>query len=250
MRPTGVAVLVLILACATASPSYGAARTIDVQISAHLRSDYRFTYDYVDTSSPDCPQTIKASSHVVTDIPMVRPARFRVMRTAGGYAFLKRGGGRQRADRAIDMRAEMTRSTEGGSETPCYGYEPYPTENCGKRSWAMDGRPGIGHGQFVVVPEVPVFPNIQKVMEDDDWRNGGCGYDSTQAHEYLTVSYDNQGRIKSPYMAPISVKKLFRPGRHTLRLRDSHSFTQGFPNQLGGGFTEVRTIELTIRKLR
>jgi hypothetical protein len=31
---------------------------------------------------------------------------------------------------------------------------------------------------------------------------------------------------------------------------DSHSFTQGHPNQLGGGFTEVRTVEVTIRKLR
>ena len=51
-------------------------------------------------------------------------------------------------------------------------------------------------------------------------------------------------------MAPIAVKRLFRPGRRTLRLRDSHSFTQGDPNQLGGGFTEVRTVEVTIRKLR
>jgi len=47
MRPTGVAALVLIVAGLTASPANGAARSIDVQISAHLRSDYRFTYDYV-----------------------------------------------------------------------------------------------------------------------------------------------------------------------------------------------------------
>ncbi len=43
---------------------------------------------------------------------------------------------------------------------------------------------------------------------------------------------------------------LFRPGRRTLRLRDSHTFTSGSPNQLGGGFTEVRTVEVTLRKLR
>jgi len=249
MRPLGVAAVLLFFTGLAASPAYGAARTIDLEISAHLRSDYRFTYDFVDTSSPDCPQTINASSHVVTDIPTVRPARFRVTRTAAGYAFLKRGGGRQRADRAIDMRADMRRSTEGGSETPCYGYEPYPTVNCGTRSWAMDGRPGVGRGQFFVHLEVPVVPNIQKVMEDDEWRDGGCGYDSTQAQEYLTQSYDNQGRAKKPYMAPISVKTLFRPGRRTLRLHDSHSFTQGFPDRLGGGFTEVRTIEVTIRKV-
>ncbi len=224
-----------------------------MQISAHLRSEYRFTYDYVDTSSPDCPQTIRASSHVVTDMPTVRKARFRITRVPGnrgGYAFLKRLGGRQRADRAIDMRADMTRSTEGGSETPCYGYEPYPTVRCGSRSWAMDGRPGIGRGRFAVILEVPVVPNIQQVMKDDEWRDGGCGYDSTQAHEYITVSPDNQGRVKSPYWAPISVKRLFRPGRRTLRLRDSHTFTQGYPNEFGGGFTEVRTVEVTIRKFR
>ena len=249
MRPTGVAVLVLLLAGA-AAPASGAARSIDVQISAHLRSDYRFSYDYVDTSDPDCPQTIRTSSRVVTDMPTVRPARFRVTRVANGFAFLKRLGGRRRADRGIDMRADMTRSTEGGSETPCYGYEPYPTMRCGKRSWALDGRPLMGRGSFLVSPEVPVFPSIEQVMEDDEWRQGGCGYDSTQADEYLTVSRDNRGRIKSPYIAPVAIRRLFRPGRRTLRLRDSHSFTQGFPNQIGGGFTEVRTVEVTIRKLR
>ena len=61
---------------------------------------------------------------------------------------------------------------------------------------------------------------------------------------------DNQGRIKSPYIAPISIKRLFRAGRRTLRLHDSHTFTSGSPNQLGGGFTEVRTVEVTLRKLR
>ena len=115
--------------------------------------------------------------------------------------------------------------------------------------WAMDGRPD-GTGHFAVILEVPVFPNIQQVMKDDEWRQGGCGYDSTQANEYITVSPDNQGRVKSPYWARISVKRLFRPGRRTLRLRDSHTFTQGYPDQFGGGFTEVRTIEVTIRKLR
>ncbi len=251
MRPAGVALLVVLLAGPAATPALGAARSIDVRISAHLRSDYRFTYDYVDTSDPDCPQTIRASSRVVTDMPTVRPARFEITRLARnrGYAFLKRSGGPRPADRAIDMRAEMTRSTEGGSETPCFGYEPYPTVRCGTRSWALDGRPSMGRGQFLVSPEVPVFPSIEQVMEDEEWRGGGCGYDSTQADEYLTVSRDNQGRIKSPYIAPISIKRIFRPGRRTLRLRDSHSFTQGSPNQFGGGFTEVRTVEVTIRKL-
>ena len=28
------------------------------------------------------------------------------------------------------------------------------------------------------------------------------------------------------------------------------SFTQGDPNQIGGGFTGVRTVEVTIRRLR
>ena len=41
-------------------------------------------------------------------------------------------------------------------------------------------------------------------------------------------------------------EKLFRPGPAHAALRDSRSFT----NQFGGGFTEVRTIEVTVRKLR
>ena len=250
MRPTGVAVLVLFLAGLTASPTYGAARSIDVKISAHPRSDYRFTYDYVDRTDPDCPQTIKASSRVVTDMPTVRPARFRIKRVAGSYAFLKRLGGRQRAVRAIDMRAEMTRSTEGGSETPCTGYEPYPTMRCGKRSWALDGLPRMGGGRFFLSLDVPVFPSLRQVMEDDVWRRGGCGYDSTAADEYITSLDDGQGHIKPSYVAPISIKRLFRPGRRTLRLRESHTFTVGKPNQLGGTSTEVRTVEVTVRKLR
>ena len=64
------------------------------------------------------------------------------------------------------------------------------------------------------------------------------------------VSPDNQGRVKSRHMAPIAIRRLFRPGRRSVRVRDSHSFTQGYPDRLGGGFTEVRTIEATIRKLR
>ena len=80
MRPKGLAVLVLIFVGLSASPAYGAARSIDVKISVHLRSDYRFSYDYVDRTDPECPQTIRTSSRVVTDMPTVRPARFRVTR--------------------------------------------------------------------------------------------------------------------------------------------------------------------------
>ena len=121
---------------------------------------------------------------------------------------------------------------------------------CGKRSWALDGRPGMGRGEFGVSLRIPVFPNIQRVMEDTKWREGGCGYDRTAADEWITVSEDDQGRVKSPYVAPVAIKRLFRPGRRTLRLRDSHTFTAGKPNQIDGGFTEVRTVEVTIRKLR
>ena len=252
MRPKGLAVLVLLLVGLSASPASGAARSIDVKISVHVRSDYRFSYDYVDRTDPECPQTIRTSSRVVTDMPTVRPARFRVSRIAssGGYDFVKRLGGRQRAIGAVDMRADMTRSTEGGSETPCTGYEPYPTMRCGKRSWALDGRPAMGGGKFGVSLRIPVFPSIQRVMEDTQWRQGGCGYDSTAADEWITVSEDDRGRVKSPYVAPVAIKRLFRPGRRTLRLRDSHTFTAGKPNQIGGGFTEVRTVRVTIRKLR
>ncbi len=253
MSWAGAAVLVAMLAALPASPAHGADRSIDVLISAHLRSDYRFTYDYVDTSDPQCPQTIRASSRVVTDMPTVRPAQFRITRLSGdrGYAFSKRLGGAQRAVRAIDMRADMTRSTQGGSSTPCTGHQPYPTVHCGSRSWALDGRLGIGRGQLVVsIADLPVYPNIQQVMKDDEWRDGGCGYDSTQADEYITQTRGNAGTVKSPYSAPIAVGRLFRPGRRTLRLRSSHTFSSGRPNQITGGDTEVRTVEVKIRKLR
>ena len=255
MRLAGVAAFVLLLAGLTAEPALGAARSIDVQISAHLRSDYRFTYDFVDTSSPDCPETISTSSRVVTEMPTVRPARFRItrlnLRGRVVYQFEKRGGG-PRLTRWLDMRATMTRSTQGGSSTPCYGAHTYPTVKCGTRSWALDGQPGITTvtRDFVIVITVPVFPSLAQLMADDEWRDGGCGYDSTQANEYITVSRDNAGRIKSPYLAPVSVRRLFRPGPRTLRLRDEHTFTQGRPDQVGGGFTEVRTVEITVRKLR
>jgi hypothetical protein len=251
MRAWTSGVLVLLLVGLSASPAFARARSVDVRISVHLRSDYRFAYDFVDTSDPDCPSTIRTSSRVVTDMPTVRPARFRITRFKGGYAFFKRGGGRQRADRAVDMRADMTRSSEGGSETPCFGFQPYPTVKCGKRSWALDGRPGITrNGRLVLALEVPVFPSLERVMADDEWREGGCGYDSTQADVYITQTRNEQGRFTPPYWAPISVKRLFRPGRRTLRLRDTLTFTTGRANQQGGGYTEVRTVRVTIRKLR
>jgi hypothetical protein len=250
MRPRHVAVLVLLLSAGlTASPAYGA-RSVEVQISAHLRSDYRFTYDWVDRSDPDCPQTIKASSRVITDMPTVRPARFRVTRIGRILTLQKHMGRRQRADRAIDMRADMTRTTEGGSETPCYGYEPYSTQRCGSRSWAIDGLPQMGFGELNISLGVPAFPSIEASMKDDEWRHGGCGYDSTQADEYITVSEDNDGRVKSGYRAPFPARRLFRPGRRTLHLRDTHDYVSGRPDQWGGEVRETRTVEVTIRKLR
>jgi hypothetical protein len=250
MNRTFAGVLALLLAGAAAPPA--AARSVDVKISVELRSDYRFTYDFVQTDDPDCPSTINTSSRVITDMTTVRPARFRITRLGPNrHAFLKRLGGRQRADRAVDMRARMTRSTQGGADSPCNpGFRPYPTMRCGQRSWALDGRPGLGRGRFVVSPEVPVFPSVEQLMKDDEWRQGGCGYDSTQADTYITQTRNEQGRFQSPYWAPISVKRLFRPGRRTLRLRDRHTFTAGAPNQLGGGWTEVRTVRVTVRKLR
>lgn len=255
MRAALVATVLVLAALAAAAPAHGQRGSIQVQISAHLRSDYRFTYDYVDRSSAECPQTIKASSRVVTDMTTVRPARFRITpRRARGrtiYLFQKRLGGGQRGTRSIDMRAEMTRSTEGGSETPCFGYEPYPSDKCGKRSWALDGQPNMGGGEFAMSIDVPVFPSLEQLMKDDEWRRGGCGYDSTNADEYITNTRNEQGLLTPSYTAPVSVRRLFRPGRRTLRLRKTHpAFITGRPNQLGGGDSQVRTVEVTIRKLR
>lgn len=254
MRLAGVAVLVLVVAGLTALPARGAARPVEVQISITLRSDYRFTYDHLDRSDPSCPATYKGSSRVVTEMTTVRPARFRIrpLRARGRtvYELQKRLGSGQRGTRSVDMKAEMTRSTEGGVETPCTGYEPFPAQKCGKRSWALDGQPRIGPGEFHVSIDVPVFPSLEQMMEDDEWRRGGCGYDSTNADTYITNTRNEQGQLTPSYTAPVSLRRLLRPGRRTLRLRDSHPFAAGKPNQLGGGYTEVRTVAATIRKLR
>ena len=250
-----LAATVFLVVMVAASPAPGQSRSVDVQMTAHLVSDYRFTYDWVDTvNDPECPATYKGSSRVVTDMTTVRPARFRIERTRsrGRTVFLltKRLGGGQRGTRSIDMRARMTRSTQGGSETPCFGYHPFPSDKCGTRSWELDGAPSVGAGEFHIGLDVPVIGGIEQMMADAEWRRGGCGYDTTNADEYVTSLDDGQGNIKPSYTAPLSIRRLFRPGRRTLRLRDSHAFTVGRANQLGGTSTEVRTVEATIRKLR
>jgi hypothetical protein len=249
------ALLVVVLAGLAAAPAHGQRRPIEVQITAHLRSDYRFSYDFVDRSRADCHATIKASSRVVTEMTTVRPARFRIvpLRARGRtiYDLRKNLSGSQRGTRSIDMEVEMTRSTEGGQNSTCEGYEPYPTTHCGTRRWALDGTPRMGPGEFHMGIHVPPFPSIQQVMEDDQWRGGGCGYDSTNADDYITNTRNEQGELTPSYTAPISLRRLFRPGRRTLRLRKTHPpFSTGRPDRLGGGDTQVRTVEVTIRKLR
>lgn len=256
MRAALAATVGLVMLIA-AAPALGQKRSIDVQMTAHLVSDYRGVSDYVDrVNDPECPVTAKGSTNVVADMTTVRPARFRVTRYSarGGtiYEFAKRHRPSDRdAYRAIDMKTVMTRTGEGGQQTPCSGYEPYPTDKCGTRSWALDGRPSIpSPGVLWITPHLPAHPSIEATMADTAWRQGGCGPDSLAADEFATSTDNERGEVKSPYSVPISVRRLFRPGRRTLRLRDRHTFTSGDPHKPGGGFTEVRTVEVTIRKLR
>ena len=74
------------------------------------------------------------------------------------------------------------------------------------------------------------FPSLEQLMEDDEWRRGGCGYDSTQADEYITNTRNDQGLLTPSYNATLSLRRLFRPGRLTLRLRRSHpAFSSSIP---------------------
>ena len=250
MRPAGVALLaVVLLAGPAATPALGAARSIDVRISAHLRSDYRFTYDYVDTSDPDCPQTIRASSRVVTDMPTVRPARSEITRLPrnGGYAFLKRSGGPRPADRAIDMRAEMTRSTEGGSETPCFGYEPI--RGALRHASGPSRPPEHGARSVPREPGGPGLPEHRAGDEDDEWRGAAAATTPRRPTSTALVSRDNQVRASRPtsHRSLSAALPPRAPHAGPARLVLVHP---GQPNQFGGGFTEVRTVEVTIRKLR
>ena len=89
------------------------------------------------------------------------------------------------------------------------------------------------------------------MMKDDEWRRGGCGYDSTEADTYITNTRNEQGRAHAVlHRAPVASAGCSGPGGARCACATAHSFTAGRPNQLGGGYTEVRTVEATIRKLR
>lgn len=255
MRLAGVAALVLVVAGVPATPAVGANRSVDVQISVHLRSDYRFAYDYTATDDPDCPITYATSSHVVADMTTDRRARYRIERfpTGGrpGYAFLKRLGGGQREALGVDMTVKMTRRAQGGSTSPCGGHHDYPQVNCTTRSWPAYGEVGMGRGVFEVGIRESASIGIERTMELDKWRSGGCGYDTTHAQEYITQTRNlDTGKVKPTYHAPISIRRLFAARPRVMRLRARLPFEQGAPNQNGGGSTEVRTVAVTIRKLR
>jgi hypothetical protein len=258
MRAAGWTTLaVLLLAGALAEPALGANRSIDARISVHVRSDYRFAYAFTERDDPDCPITYDVSSQVVADVTTDRPARYRITRVrgprGGGYDFRKHLGG-QREDRGIDTSVTMTRAAQGGSSSPCGGHHTYPQNACGTRSWPMASRVGVGRepdgSGFVLVSLDESNIGLEEGMALDEWRNGGCGYDTTSAQVYITQTRNEHGRITPAYTAPISLRRLMAPRPRVMRLRDTHTFVVGDPHRFGGGYTEVRTVEVTIRKLR
>lgn len=253
----GTTLAVLLLAGALAEPALTANRSVDVRISVHVRSDYRFAYAFTERDDPDCPITYDVASQVVADVTTDRTARYRVTRypgPRGGYDFQKRLGGGQREDRGIDTTVTMTRAAQGGSSSPCGGHHEYPQNNCGERSWQMASRVGVGRepggGGFVLVSLDESNMGLEEGMELDQWRNGGCGYDTTSAQVYITQTRNEHGRITPAYTAPISLRRLMAPRPRVMRVRDTHTFVLGDPHRFGGGSTEVRTVEVTIRKLR
>lgn len=255
MRLAGVAALVVVLAGLTAAPALGGGRSVDVEISVHLRSDYRFAYDYTATDDPDCPITYNTSSHVVADMTTDRRARYRITRVSSrgrtGYALRKRPGRGQREALGVDMTVRMTRSAQGGSTSPCGGHHDFPQVNCTTRSWPLYGELGVGSGFFEVGVRESASIGVDEITELDRWRSGGCGYDTTHAQEYITQTRNlDTGRLKPSYHAPISIRRLFAARPRVLRLRETHRFEQGGASRNGGGSTEVRTVEVAVRKLR
>ena len=250
--PIGV---VALLVLGLAQPA-AARRSVTVRMTVHLRSDYTHTLGYTDDSDPECVSTSRGVSHVVADMPSDRPAVYTISRPpkGRGVIFQKHLGGAQREDLGVDMHVHMTRSQDGGGVTDCHGFQPYSSEGCGARSWIIRGQPQFvvehGHPRLFLAPWETV-DTLDRLMADDRWRRLACGY-AGDADSYITQTYEpSTGAIQEGYYVPLSLSRLFAATPRRLTLRATSTFTLCCPTtSFDGGWTEVRTATVTIRKLR
>jgi len=198
--------------------------------------------------------TSKGTSNVVADMPSDRASVYTITRLAKGKGVLwrKHLGGAQREDLGVDMRVDMTRSQDGGGTMSCCGFQPFSSDGCSVRSWIIRGEPHfvVEHGRprLYIVPWETV-DTLDKLMADDKWRQFPCGY-GADAESYISQPRDDRtGKLQTGYLVPFSLGRIFAATPRRLTLHAQTSFTLCCPSNSNGGWTEVRTATVTIRKL-
>jgi hypothetical protein len=230
-----------------------ARRSVTVRVAVHLKSDYTHTIDFTDDSDPSCVLTKRGTSHVVADMPSDRPSVYTITRLGKGKGLLfsKHLGGAQREDPGVDMHVDMTRSQDAGGTTTCDGFQPFSSDGCNTYSWIISGEPHFviehGHPRLYLVPQETV-DTLDKLNADDKWRQLECGY-VADADSYISQTYNETGKVQKGYFVGLSLRRLFAATPAHLTLHAQTSFTLCCPSNFNGGWTEVRTATVTIRKL-
>src|SRR5690349_140268 len=221
-------------------------------MTVHLKSDYTHSIDYTDDTDPECVVTERGMSEVVADMPDDRPSVYTITRLKRGVLFRKHLGAPQREDLGVDMHVDMTRTQDGGGSTDCHGFQPFPSNGCGSRNWIIRGEPHFvierGRPRLYIVPWQTV-DTLDKLMADDAWRQRACGY-AGDAESYISQTNNEKGEIQKGYFVPFSLSRVFAATPRRLTLHAQTSFTYCCPStNFNGGWTEVRSATVTIRKL-
>ena len=243
--------VVALLSAGLVQPA-AARRSVTVQMTVHLNSDWTNTVDFTDNSDPSCVLTKRGTSHVVADMPNDgRPrTRSRACQRAGASPSASASARHSARILGVDVHVEMTRSQDAGGVTDCQRVQPFPSDGCGSYSWIIRGEPHFviehGHPRLYLVPWETV-DTLGKLMADDKWRALKCG-DVSDADSYISQTYNEKGVIQKGYFVPFSLSRIFAATPRRLTLHARTSFTECCPNLEFGGSTEVRTATVTIRK--
>jgi hypothetical protein len=246
-RPFIAVLLGAVAALAPATAEAGRQSTT-VTVSAHLRSDYRWSIDNQDTSDPECVTTSSGQSRVITDMTTVRPATYRITRVRGGFVLRKRRGGGQKDAKGIDMRITQTRSTSGSTKT-CRGEFPVPTDGCGTRRWELAVTPGFEPGtRRVGMSLQEIFDTTEEDLAHQDHLQSGCGIDGN-ADIFITQTRSTiTGRLQEEYHVSVPHGRFFSRSPRRFTASGSSTFRTNDVTSIIGGWTETRTTELVVRK--
>jgi len=247
-----LASLVVLALAAVAAPAAAdaARRTATVTITAHLRSEYRFSIDWFNRDDPECPSTSKGESRVITDMRTVRPATYRITRYGRrGFGWVKRLGVGQKNTRGIDMRVKQTRSTSGSTRT-CRGDFSFPADGCGTERWDLAVTPGfvIFDRRRVGLSLEEIFDTVKETLDHDEYVDSGCGVDSTNASRYITQTRDlATGKLQKSYEVRAPRRRFFARRGRRFTARGRSTFSTGMLDSSVGRWTETRTSTVKVR---